>query len=364
MYVERPPMAAVPKVSVIVPCFNLGQYLDEAVDSVLAQTCQDFEILIVDDGSTDPDTRRILDGYARPKTTVFRTPNCGLAAARNFLLARAQGEYLCALDADDKLHPRFLETTLAVLERDPSFAFVSSRLQMFGDENRTWPDEDRCDLAALLCDDTVITAALVRRQAVLAVGGYDEQMPHPGNEDWDLWISLVEAGYTGVILPEILFFYRRRPGSMCVQCTTGQTRLDLMEYLVRKHAKSYGAHLLDVLLWKEGHISNLRRINVQLEAELAAYLAPTVTRRRAELQELRAKLQQARRDEAEHDRSQRFTALDDQLAQLSAEFGALRAEYRRCLAEVAALRASASWRITSPLRSVYDVLRRLRGGIP
>src|SRR5579862_7046804 len=101
-----------PRVSVIVPCYNLGEYLDEAVESVLAQTYQDFEILIVDDGSTNDKTRTILSNYARPRTTVYRTPNRGLAAARNFLVARARGEYLCALDADDKLHPTFLEKTV------------------------------------------------------------------------------------------------------------------------------------------------------------------------------------------------------------------------------------------------------------
>ena len=97
---------AAPRISVIVPCYNLGAYLDEAVKSVLAQTYQDFEILIVDDGSTDPVTISLLDHYAQPKTTVFRTSNQKLAAARNFLIARARGTYLCALDADDKLHPQ------------------------------------------------------------------------------------------------------------------------------------------------------------------------------------------------------------------------------------------------------------------
>src|SRR5262249_42518182 len=162
---------------------NLGQYLDEAVDSVLSQTFQDFEILIVDDGSTDVETQRIVASYSRPNTTVFRTANQGLAAARNFLIARAGGDFLCALDADDKLHPRFLETTVRVLEQNPELTFVSTHLQMFGEEEKIWPDEARCDLAALLVDDTIITPALVKRSAVLSVGGYDERMPHQGNED-------------------------------------------------------------------------------------------------------------------------------------------------------------------------------------
>ena len=114
-----------------------------------------------------------------------------------------------------------------------------------------WPDDTRCDLVTLLCDDPVHCAALVRRSAVLAVGGYDERMPHQGNEDWDLWISLVEAGHPGIILDDILFFYRRRPGSMCDECTRGQVQIDAISYIVRKHAASYRAHWQDVVRFKD-----------------------------------------------------------------------------------------------------------------
>jgi glycosyltransferase involved in cell wall biosynthesis len=320
-----------PRVSVIIPCFNLGAYLDEAVQSVLDQTYQDFEILIVDDGSTDHATVRLIDDFIRPKTTVFRTPNQKLAGARNFLIARARGEYLCALDADDKLHPRYFEKTVTVLDQNPATAFVSTHLQMFGAETRVWPDVAKCDLAMLLCDDTVITPALVRRSAVLAVGGYDERMPHQGNEDWDLWISLVEAGHQGVMLPEILFFYRRRPGSMCDECTRGQVHLDLIEYLIRKHSDSYRAHWSAVARWKEGAIGDLRRANVALETDIAALLAPTVERRRVELQALRRRLEE--------------TDYHDSLA-----------------AEVSAVRSSASWRITAPLRALYGLFTTGRRG--
>src|SRR3972149_1699479 len=97
-----------PRVSVIIPCYNLGPYLDEAVGSVLSQTYQDFEILVVDDGSTDPATRTLLADYRRPKTRVIQLPHGGLAAARNAGVANAGGEYLCALDADDRLASSFL----------------------------------------------------------------------------------------------------------------------------------------------------------------------------------------------------------------------------------------------------------------
>lgn len=356
-------MNQLPKVSVIIPCFNLGQYLDEAVESVLSQTYQDFEILIVDDGSTDPETQQILTSYRRPKTTVFRTANQKLAGARNFLIDRAQGEYLCALDADDKLHPRFLDETVARIEQEPSLTFVSTHLQMFGEEDRIWPSEARCDLPMLLYDDTIITPALVRRAAVVAVGGYDRQMPHQGDEDWDLWIRLVEAGHRGVILPDVLFFYRRRPGSMCVECTTGQVHLDLIEYLVRKHRDSYRTHLLEVLLRKEACISELCQANAQLETELAGNVVPLVRRRQAELEALKNKLERARQLSEAAEGAKRTSLLEEQLGAHRAGLDAATNSYNRALAETAALRASASWKITAPLRALYERLLRSRSGV-
>src|SRR5215470_13852858 len=105
--------AAPPLVSVVIPCYNHGRYIGEAIESVLAQTMQDFEILVVDDGSTDPETTELFSAPPWPRTSVFRIANGGVGPARNFLIARARGEFVCALDADDKLHSEYFARTLA-----------------------------------------------------------------------------------------------------------------------------------------------------------------------------------------------------------------------------------------------------------
>jgi glycosyltransferase involved in cell wall biosynthesis len=335
-----------PLVSVIIPCFNQGEYLDEAVDSVLAQDLRNLEILIVDDGSTDPATCRLLDCYDRPKTRVFRTAHQGLAAARNYVIDRATGTYLCALDADDILHPEFLSRTVGILEADSSLAFVSTHLRMFGDDDRVWPVDPKCDLATLLAEDTIITAAVVRRVALQAIGGYDVKMPHAGNEDWALWLSLVEAGHRGVILPEILFFYRRRRGSMCDQCTTGQVHLDSVEYLITKHRESYRAHVYPVLMKKDDRIAELRRANLELEMRIHSELEPALRRRQAERDVLRARLAAAR--------------ANTRGVPSRSDWSALVEEHRRARDEVNALRTSVSWKLTSPLRRAYDALAAWR----
>lgn len=343
-----------PLVSVVIPCFNLGTYLDETVQSVLAQTVDDFEILIVDDGSTDVATRALLATARWPRAQVFHTENRGLARARNFLLEHARGEFLCALDADDKLDARYLESTLAAFEKDPGLTFVSTRLQMFGTESRVTPEHLRCDLPTLLVDCPIFCAALTRRTAVAAVGGYDEQLAG-GNEDWDLWISLLEGGHRGVILPEILFYYRRRPGSMCNACMQGERHVSLMTYLIHKHRASYQRHLADVLAFKERQIGRVRQAQAILEEDVFRSIPAAIACRREELARLRQVLERYRErafpDKTPADASEPTTT--------DGELMRLRAEYQRCLEEVEALRASASWRVTAPLRRSYELLFRV-----
>ena len=349
-----PPAApAAPRVSVLVPCYNLGEYLEEAVDSVLSQTYQDFEILVVDDGSTDPATVRLLDGFERPRTTVYRTANRGLAAARNFLIERARGDYLCALDADDRLHPQYLERTVATLDGDPALGFASTKMQMFGGETRVWPDDTRCDLLTLLCHDPVHPAALVRRAAVLAVGGYEQGMRHQGNEDWDLWIGLTEAGYGGLILDEVLFFYRRRAGSMSHSCARGEAQLDSVAFLMQKHAASYQAHEAAVEGWKADAATDLERRNAALDASVAA-ASDTVARRRHELDVLQRRLREAEAQVAPG-ADRRVHRLETELRDQAARVTDAEAARQAAAAESAALRASMSWRVTAPLRAIYDL---------
>jgi GT2 family glycosyltransferase/SAM-dependent methyltransferase len=235
-----------PLVSVVIPCFNLGAYLDEAVQSVLDQTFQDFEILIVDDGSDEPATRSLFTSYRRPRTRILRTDNRGLARARNLGLAEAVGQYVSFLDADDLFEPAFLERTVAVLETEPDVAFASCWLTAFGASSFDWAPET-CSLPALLVEDTVCTAALTRRDVLEAVGGFDPEMPASGYEDWDLAITLAERGYEGRIVHERLFRYRIRVGSMTEVCTSAENHSRLFEYMVDKHASTYRRHYAAVL---------------------------------------------------------------------------------------------------------------------
>ncbi len=235
-----------PTVTVVIPCYNLGAYVSEAVQSVLDQTYSDFEILLIDDGSTDPVTRHLFASYRRPRTRILRTENQGLARTRNLGIREAAGRYVSFLDADDLLEPAFLERTVPLLEADPSLAFASCWLVGFGESQFLWKPAT-CDFPHLLAEDTVCAAALTRKGALVAVGGFDAGMPVPGYEDWDLAISLVERGLRGRIVPEVLFRYRIRPESITASCTAPQNRARLLRYIIDKHPEAYERHLAGVL---------------------------------------------------------------------------------------------------------------------
>jgi len=268
-------------------------------------------------------------------------------------VAAAAGAYLCALDADDRLRPEYFERAVPILDQSPDVAFVSCWLRTFGDEAWDWKPE-RCDLPTLLWEDTVLTAALVRRDVMLEIGGYDVAMPAQGGEDWDLWLTLAERGFRGTIIPEVLFDYRRRAGSLSTASFYGAHHLPLTRHRITKHSKAYRSHLMDVFEHQDRETSTLLRLNDETERYIASDLEPAVVQRRQELARLRSRLASPAAsplDDAEPD-SRR--AAEDRLRELEAALAAT-------AAEVDALRASMSWRITQPLRTAYSRWLQWRG---
>jgi len=247
-------MGKVPRATVIITCYNLGRYLDEAVNSVLAQTMQDFEIIIIDDGSTDEYTRSLIANYQKPKTKIISTKNRGLPAARNLALAQARGRYLCCLDADDLYEPSFLGKACAVLDADPGVGFVSCWYRTFGEEKlevkfELWELED------FLIQNRACTASLFRKNAWKKVGGYDERLV--GYIDWEFWINILKHGYTCHTIKEFLFRYRVRPDSMVTKSNQPETRNVIMEIIIEKHKDIFQKSAIPVLLGKDNIIGQL-----------------------------------------------------------------------------------------------------------
>jgi len=351
------------KVSVIVPCYNLGRYLGEAIDSVLSQTFQDWEIVVVADGSTEDETVRVLASFDKPRTRIVRSKNRGLPAAKNLGLAHTTAPYVCMLDADDRLEPTLLEKSVAALDADPSLAFVSHWLRTFGDEQWEWKPAS-CAAPALLDVNTVNGAALVRRSALEAVGGFDEAM-REGCEDWDIWISLVERGLKGTILPEVLFQYRRRPESMSRVMMRGDGHPRLYRRLAEKHARIYADHIGALLVRREEDMANLQRHVHDLELERYSWLDPEIAKWRSDVEVLERKVARVAGERARDEELAALrTALDRSESERTADSQRFAAEQTRMRAEAAEellrIRTAAEADRTQLLTTAEAELVRLR----
>ncbi|MFZ1666556.1 MAG: glycosyltransferase [Flavobacteriales bacterium] len=202
------------KVSVVVTCYNLGAYLQEALESIDVSVHQaGVEVIVVDDGSTDPHTVEVLDSLDPLRYVVLRQANLGLAKARNNGIAVAKGDYIIPLDADNRLRPAMIDGTVAVLDTEPAIAIVYGDAEYFGELTGRWVVGEH-DFAKLLLKNRIDACAGFRKRIWKQLGGYDEHMPHMGLEDWDFWLRASVAGIKFRYVPEIFFDYRVRKGSM------------------------------------------------------------------------------------------------------------------------------------------------------
>ncbi|WIG98106.1 glycosyltransferase [Myxococcus sp. SDU36] len=228
--------AATPRVSILVPYYNMGRYLPETLRAIREQTFADYEIILVDDGSTDPHSRALLEILKAPNLRIISKQNGGLSSARNAGLREARGHYVLPLDPDDLIHPSFLEKALAVMEGSRELAFVTSLVSYFVDDPARsvggWaPWGVERDVLWVFNVASTCTALMERRH-LEEVGGYDEWLT--AYEDWDVFCSLAERGLTGTVIPEPLFHYRLRPDSM-TRTTVVNDRYAVMAYLYQKH---------------------------------------------------------------------------------------------------------------------------------
>jgi len=235
-----------PQVSIVIPVFNAGRYLTRALDSAEAQTERDFEVVVVDDGSIDRRTHKILDQAAeRPGVTVHRTENRGPSAARNLAIERSRGAYILPLDADDYLAPTYLEKTIPVLDAEPALGVVYTWVGLVGGHHGTWKTGG-FGVRELLTRCTIHVTSLYRRRLWEDVGGYDPRFVE-SCEDWDLWLGAAARGWKGRCVPEVLVYYRRSASSREKHARTPGVSAQLMRTLVEKHRPLYLAHVEDAL---------------------------------------------------------------------------------------------------------------------
>lgn len=203
-----------PKVSVIVPCYNQAQYLDEALASVEQQTHANWECLIVNDGSPD-NTEEVARKWTDkdPRFIYLYQENGGVSSARNLGIEKAASDFILTLDADDKYETSFLEKAISILLNNEEIGIVSSwgryfamdkQMQVYKSIGKTTVD--------FLFHNAAIGTSLFRKECWKQVGGYDEN-PANGYEDWEFYLRVCALGWKVHIIEEVLFFYRQNIGS-------------------------------------------------------------------------------------------------------------------------------------------------------
>jgi glycosyltransferase involved in cell wall biosynthesis len=230
-------------VSVVITSHNYARFLPDAVASIVAQTFSAWELIIVDDGSTDATVstaHELMSWHHDRHIRLLQQPDQGPATARNTGARHAIGTFLLFLDADDMLAPTMLERATAVMLEQPTVGFVYSGMQLFGHDYHYWPGV-AFNPHMLALDNIVPTPTLLRYVAWRQVGGFDSAMPH--YEDWEFWMRVVAAGWRGYHIDAPLVYYRRHKQSMSLSSRSIAYEWDACAQIIRQHPARYGPRL-------------------------------------------------------------------------------------------------------------------------
>ena len=233
------------KVDVVIPCFNDGAFLFEAIESLGPDRVAGQGVIIVNDGSTDQRTLDVLEALRARGFRVIDTANSGLSAARNTGWRASTATYVLFLDADNRLVPGFLERAAKVLDRDGIVAVVFGDREEFGLRQGV-VEQAPPTLLEELVGNRIDACAVVRRTVLQDIGGYDEAM-RDGYEDWELWLRLMIAGHIFHHVPGVAFQYRVREGSLVSRAVDERIRERIVRHIVSKHRPTYETYWPEVI---------------------------------------------------------------------------------------------------------------------
>ncbi len=232
----------IPKVSIIVPCYNQAQYLDEALQSLFDQTHTNWECTIINDGSPD-NTEEVARKWEvkDPRFAYVYKENGGVSSARNLGIKEAKGEFILTLDADDKYEATFLEKALVVLDNNPEIGIVSSWGRYFTTEKQLHVFQSTAQSVTdfLFHNGVNNGSSLFRKKCWESVNGYDEN-PENGYEDWEFYLRVCALGWKVYVIEEVLFFYRQS----IVSRSAGMNRKhnETQKYIYIKNKEIYCTH--------------------------------------------------------------------------------------------------------------------------
>lgn len=227
-----------PKVSIIIPCYNQGKYVAEAINSALRQTFKDIEIVCVNDGSTDNSVEIIKSFENKYKNFIFlnNKENRGVIYSRNFAIKNCNGTYILPLDADDIIEPTYVEKAVKILDNNPNIGIVYCKAKIFGNYDKYW-NLKPFNKSDILYENCIFCSALFRKSDFLKIGGYNNNMKY-GCEDYDLWLSFIEQGLEVFQINEILFSYRQYDETSRTTISL-KNKKEIWNNLIKNHINLY-----------------------------------------------------------------------------------------------------------------------------
>lgn len=238
-------------ISIIVPCYNQAQYLDECLKSVLDQTYQNWECIIINDGSPDHTEEVAMEWCKKDNRFIYlKKENGGLSSARNAGISLAQGTYILPLDSDDYISNNYLEVCYNEIRKTPLNTVVYGKAIKFGVVNCIW-DLPEYSFETIKQRNMIVCTALYKKSDWERVGGYDSNMVG-GLEDWEFWISLLKNGGNAINIKECALYYRVKEKSMLLDLNyKNNTYYNLRKYVFEKHHEVYTEHCYYELYLKE-----------------------------------------------------------------------------------------------------------------
>lgn len=246
-----------PLISVIVPCYNQAQYMDECLQSVLDQTYQNWECIIVNDGSPDNTEEVALRWVEKDTRFIYlKKENGGLSSARNAGIEKAKGEWILPLDCDDKIGNQYLELASNFFNQDYKIIYCEG--EKFGDEVGKM-DLPSFSQKGLAYNNQIFCTAFFKKTDWETVNGYDVNLIY-GLEDWDFWISILKNNGTVKKLDYIGFYYRIKANSMLITLQN-ERLISMQNFIFYKHYHFFIDH-------QGGYHENLKKIkNLTVESK-------------------------------------------------------------------------------------------------
>lgn len=223
------------KVSIIIPCFNQGKFIKDAIESCIKQTYKNIELIIINDASNDS-SEEIIKQYEKEYQNIKyikNKENKGVVFSRNIGITNGGGDFILPLDADDTIEPTYIEKAVDILENNNQIGIVYCKAKYFGTKTGEWilPEFSETNIYH---NNMIFVSALFRKADFIKAGMYKQNM-EDSYEDWDLWLTFIEMGLKAYRINEFLFNYRQHN----LPCRTKQANEKSYEKLIKNHPKFY-----------------------------------------------------------------------------------------------------------------------------